>query len=143
MILGDITCSVGAWVGGILCLTRGELGQVARASLVLRGESDGMGCILEPHSRGFPVLLSGNQVCFCWRIWVISRKIACLTMLQVPKEYQNTSAAASVAPCLVGCYVKPFERQQISSFSHQVKYSLCWQQAWSCKLLSQLQSHLR
>lgn len=55
MMLGDITCSVGAWVGGILYLTRSELGQVAGAGLVLRGESDGMGCILEPHSHGFPV----------------------------------------------------------------------------------------
>jgi len=84
MILGDTTCSVGAWVGGILCLTRSELGQVAWSSLVLKGENNGTGCILEPH-MAFLSVLNGNQVCFCWRICVLSRKIASLTMLAGPQ----------------------------------------------------------
>lgn len=111
------------------------------AGLNLRGDSDRKDCILEAHSHRCPCLHS-RSITFnlCWRTWILSRKIACLTTptalcfaeKQTPKEYSSTSVAASAAPCLTGCYVKPVETEYVSSSSEQVKHLLPWQHAWSC-----------
>lgn len=61
-----------------------------------------------------------NKVSFCWRICILSRKAACLTMpaglcladKQTAEECYSTSAAASAVPCPVGCCGQPVKRSE-------------------------------